>query len=277
MKRRIAYTYKYLLLIIINLNYTFIFSQKIRHKDLNNNHACFNCRANNIGHDIFENYKLKDTPFNNVLQLSVKQINDIKHYSTTSFISSNCLITARHCVEYRDAVEFIELRTNKKNNEWIILNRSDFEIYYYSDTFKQFDHDLAIIKILNKTKLKSIYNYSFSVNNIHIPSDQTTIFLAGYPFNKFSINSTLPDTLVCRKTTFSQIEFNQSKMMMGYPMCTCPGDSGAPIWVELNDSFYILGIHQGSRSNEKGFSNSLLNVGVFFTPEVISWILSVTH
>ena len=164
-----------------------------------------------------------------------------------------------------------------KNNKWIILNKSDFEIHYYSDTFKQFDHDLAIIKILNKTKLKSIYNYSFKVNNMDIPIDQTTIFLAGYPFKKFSFNSTLPDTLVCRTTTFSQLEFNQSKMMMGYPLCTCPGDSGAPIWVELNDSFYILGIHQGSRSKEKGFSNALLNVGVFFTPEVISWILSVTQ
>ncbi len=36
----------------------------------------------------------------------------------------------------------------------------------------------------------------------------------------------------------------------------------------------MIGIHQGSRSGEKGFINRQLYVGIFFNNEVTDWILS---
>lgn len=253
----------------------YLFSQEIRHLNLPANLSCFNCDSSNVGEDIFEIQELSLRPFDNIFQMSVKYDGGIRRYSTISFISENCMVTNRHCLEYFDKIELIEVgKLSGTKVKWFVFDKSDFEILYYGSTFSSFDYDLALIKINNTNKLKKIFKSSFSLMKKDLFEKCQVVKVSGYPFIKFAINSKAPDTLVCRSIEYDQVEFNKNRTMIGYPLCTCPGDSGAPIWFEYGSKFYIIGIHQGSRSGEKGFINRQLNVGIFFNDDVTDWILS---
>ena len=56
-------------------------------------------------------------------------------------------------------------------------------------------------------------------------------------------------------------------------MYSCTGDSGAPIWVKLNEKYYIIGIHHGGNENNQDFLSLQYNVASAFSDKSIDWII----
>ncbi len=254
-----------------------LYSQVIRHRTVPVN-PCGICNPGQDWNDISNKRLLKLSPFNRILHLSFKRKDDINRYGTACFISKDLLITARHCVDQEKSLEYLELNLPSLTNNWVRLNKKDYKIYYYTELFNKREYDIALIKVINKQKLSILYHGHFNiVDSPKIIISNCDVSVSGFPSNKFAINSAAPDTLVNRKLSAELIEFNSSNNMIGYPTCTCNGDSGAPIWVKNGNEYFIVGVHCGPASKEEGFVNLNLNVGVFLGSEVSKWIKSVKN
>lgn len=266
-----------LFIIIFDFIYTIsLCAQGIRHPNKYPDSRCFHCSSREDWQIISNAGLVQTSPFNRVLHFSVKQKNDIKHYATVSFISNDILITARHCVNEKEQLEYIELYAAFKK-KWIKFIKNEYEVFYYTPEFKGFENDIALIKIKNKLKLQLLYRGHFKVieNGLNRSIEKFTINNSGFPCIKFAINSTAPDTLVNRSTSSTMFKLNLAKNMIGYPPCMCSGDSGGPIWYQADGDYYIIGVHQGSKSNEQGFEDISLNIGVYINEKVKQWINSI--
>lgn len=253
----------------------FVNSQVIRHPEIPNGN-CYNCNSSQDWNDIADKNLLKLSPFNKILHLSFKRKNDVTHYGTTSFVSKDLLLTARHCVDNQENLEYIELNLPSFGNKWVKLNKNDYKIYYYTERFNKDEYDIALIRIINKPKLKLLYYGHFEIaENVKNIMSKHDVNISGFPFKKFAINSTAPDTLVDRKLSSDLVEYNSSNTMIGLPICTCNGDSGGPIWIRSANNYFIVGVYHGSKSKEQGFINPNLNIGVYIGDKVAEWIKNV--
>lgn len=261
-------------IILFGLIYTIgLHAQEIRHPISYPKSRCFHCSSQEDWRVISNAALAQTSPFNKVLHLGLKQENDIKRYGTVSFISNNILITTRHCVDKKESLEYIELYSPFKK-KWIKINKNEYEVYYYTPEFQAFENDIALIKIISKIKLQSLYRGHFAVleNGLDKDLEKPNVNISGFPCTKFAINSTAPDTLVNRSTSSTLFELNPVKNMIGYPLCMCSGDSGGPIWYQADGEYYIIGVNQGSKSDEQGFDNVALNTGVYINEQVKEWI-----
>jgi V8-like Glu-specific endopeptidase len=210
--------------------------------------------------------------------MSMKSINtQKKRYATVSFISKDVLITARHCVHNKEQLDYLEFFSPEKE-EWIKLSPNEYQVYYYTEKFSGFENDLALIKIICKKKLKYLYKGHFSISEVVFKTNTANFLInsSGYPCVKFAINSTAPDTLINRTTSSAFVELNPTGSMIGHSLCMCSGDSGGPIWYQTGDGQYcVIGVNQGSKSNEQGFQNHNLNIGVYINQNVKLWIDSI--
>jgi V8-like Glu-specific endopeptidase len=226
---------------------------------------------------------LQMPPFNMVLHLGVKfRDNDHEFYSTASFISSNILLTARHCVTYPgDTIQFIELcLSSPGKDKWIKLTANDFKIYEYEKKsephIREQEEDIALIKILNKTKLQALYKKPFSLPDSTFLSVKKLyeIHLTGFPCSKFSINKYSHDTLVDRSATDS-IQKATNQDLLGFTLCFCAGDSGGPIWIKSNNQFYIIAIAESPNFRSYQGIDKNKNIGVLISNQTVNWIKSI--
>ncbi len=179
--------------------------------------------------------------------MSFKRKNDVSHYGTTSFVSKDLLLTARHCVDRQEDLEYIELSLPTFKNNWVRLNTKDYKIYYYTEYFNKAEYDIALVRIINKQKLKILYSGHFEIaDSLNSGIRNLDVNISGFPFIKFAINSTAPDTLVNRRLPLDLVEFNTSNTMIGLPACICNGDSGGPIWIRNGNRYLIVGVYHGS-------------------------------
>ena len=65
--------------------------------------------------------------------------------------------------------------------------------------------------------------------------------------------------------------------LIGYPMYTCTGDSGAPLWFNENGRFYLIGVHHGGNAGHRDYENTDYNISVYFNKEVIEWVFSIIN
>ncbi|MGI8952267.1 MAG: trypsin-like serine peptidase [Chitinophagaceae bacterium] len=225
-------------------------------------------------------YRVFKAPYNKILHLGVKRYNDIEHFCTVYFITDNLLITTRHCINNNDLINYIELcLPSIKKDKWIKLDSNEYKIYYYSENFSSRDKDIALIKITDKQKLKLLYEGNFEIADSVLWIKKNMIYqvkTAGFPCDKFSINSRSFDTLVVSSTNTDSIIINDNQTLMGYAMCSCPGDSGAPIWIQTDEHYYIIATSQGSAPGVSGFEDMNSNVGVLINDNIKNWIKSIS-
>lgn len=248
--------------------------QAFRHltsADGNCNH-CYGVASSN---DMIDTKLLKIAPYNNIFHLGIKWKNDVVRYGVASFISKDVLVTARHCVDKKENLEYIELTLPSFNNQWIVLKPEDYKIYYYTPQLQSFESDIALIRVTNKSKLKMLYRSHFKLETKTIHKiENLEINVSGYPFNKFAINSIHSDTLVNRVFSGRHVELNSTNTMAGFPACLCSGDSGGPVWYKRQGSFYLFAVSQGSKAGEAGFKNSNLNISVLISSKS-KWFRSI--
>jgi len=193
-------------------------------------------------------------------------------WGTVSFISPNTLITARHVLSHPATLSSLMIAApSAAGDTWYTLYRGDFQLIYYNNPNEPFT-DIALIKITNSEKLKALYHGNFALDTVSDPGIKPTdsAHLTGYPCDKGSFASGVPDTLMEKRTLIGDLHIAPS--IIAYHMFTCTGDSGAPLWIEKNGQFYIVGVHHGG-GEDAGLDESY-NFSYPLTNDIIKWINS---
>ncbi|MFL9483956.1 trypsin-like serine peptidase [Chitinophagaceae bacterium LWZ2-11] len=221
--------------------------------------------------------ELANTPYNGIVRI---RLNNGDGWGTGALIADNMIITARHVLATY-SLKSIGLQYSLQNGDTMIrLSKRDFDIIYNKKHAKpsDIDYDLALIKIKNPLLIKwNADKVSFKMLDFFTlkPSITNEIHFTSYPFDKVGITlyeEKKRDTLVESKTSLNKILFNERGSMMGYLMYTCNGDSGGPLWVEIEKNIYLVGICQGW--SNIFFRNPYLHNAVLLNTEKVDWINS---
>lgn len=206
--------------------------------------------------------EIKLDPYNSIIKFTVKRWYHFFHdgfSGTGSFIKENMMVTAKHNV-INKGITKISYRVGEKN---IVLKKKDFKIFLYKGKSKGVENDIAIIKITTPSKYAK--RVTFFKHSIKHDLDNKTLYLSGFPCDS-------EGELIEKKTLYSKIKINERNTIIGYPMYTCQGDSGAPLWYKNRGEYIVVGVHHGGNENIIGFVEEKLNVAAFFNENVISWI-----
>jgi V8-like Glu-specific endopeptidase len=224
-----------------------------------------------------ESQALNFKPYNCIVHVNVRGFK--KSWGTATFIDENTLITARHVVDkwllnkiivYKNLFENGKITTIEVTllkEDMIIKNAPRKKGNYFSD-----DISLIILTETGRNKLKSIYSGSIEVINyklLDLLPDQV-VTLTGYPVDLAESGMDHSDILSNKSTTFKELIFPNEYELVGYPLFTCSGDSGAPLWVKVKDKYYIIGIHHGGPESVKDFIPTELNASALIPEQ--DWI-----
>jgi V8-like Glu-specific endopeptidase len=218
----------------------------------------------------------QEFPFNGIVHIGKNKGND---WGTGAFISTDEIITARHVAKGLHNLELIQY--TEGNMIDIYLSRGDFEVYYDHNYGNATDHDLAIIRITDPSKIKALANFIFKIADYNTLWAQinSPVHLSGFPFDKADkdqYRKPYPvDTLSDKSTTIDKLLFNPAKTMMGYPLYSCSGDSGAPVWVKIGPDYFIIGVHEGYKNG--AVADNDYNICTLINKSEYDWILNLTH
>ena len=206
----------------------------------------------------------EQNPYNSIINIHVKRWYNSGFYSTASFINNSTIITAHHNLLRRSHIKRI---TYTINGETVELKRRDFEIHYYQRKYRT-NSDIAIIKITNLNKIKEVQtNMKISVDILN--NTDSNVHLTGFPCDSED------DNMIDKQASASSLKLDSSAKLIGYPLYTCTGDSGAPLWVMHDNSHYLIGIHHGGNEGNQEFHNISYNISTYLNKDVINWINSV--
>lgn len=219
-----------------------------------------------------QNDSLNQKPFDAIVHINMKG------WGTATFINDSTLITAKHIADknrlksmsiYKnifrgDTVEslFVELLSK----DFVVKNVPDDDCHFISS-----DISFIVLKALGKEKVKSIYTNHLEVadySTLNIDSSKE-IILTGYPVDLAGIGLNNTDILSNKKTTFKELLFDKNCKMVGYKLFTCSGDSGAPLWVEINGKYYVIAIHHGGPESSTIFNSEKRNSAALIRNSVL--------
>jgi V8-like Glu-specific endopeptidase len=188
----------------------------------------------------------EQAPYNGIVHIGK---NNGEDWGTGSFISDSVLITARHVALGLRNLELIQYTATGIHD--IYFRSSEYEVIYDRAHRHSINHEVALIRFKDKSKIKPLVHTIFLLRNYMElwPSIQSDVYLTGYPFDKADANQNrkpfVVDTLADKHIVKDSLQFSDDHTMVGYPLYTCSGDSGAPLWVRIGNSYYIIGIHYG--------------------------------
>jgi len=186
------------------------------------------------------------------------------NYSTGSFIAPDMILTAHHNVWSKVTIRRYRFCNKAVDPSlWVTLKPRDVEIITFGSV--KAPTDLAIIRIKNPQKLQKIYKGHFEIGSLDSSDSSALVHLTGFPCD-------LPDILVDKKTTISELNLKSESSLIGFQMYTCTGDSGAPLWTLTNGVPTIVGIHHGG--GEHYFPDDW-NCAASIGPNVLDWIESI--
>lgn len=240
-----------------------------------------------FGQVVYGDYKLdpenrtevvdNEKPYQYVCHLFVKRRWGGAFPSTGFYIGENKIVTAGHSVgEYRpilkNKIRSVEIRLfeyfddekDYRVTARMSIPRSEIEVIKAHPKFKGKGmksrvYDYGVIKLKSDT-LSKVLNDSYVIgefNDFGNPDDE--IHITGYPGDRQWIKEgSLWDKHDLKKN------ITDSKNYLTYGIYTYKGDSGAPIWLEKNGKFYVIGIHN------TGYTTC--NGGVKVNQEVLDFI-----
>lgn len=208
----------------------------------------------------------KERPFDSVVKINVKRFyNPNWGGGTASFIAKDKLVTARHTLVRKGAIRKINFNTVKGK---VFLKKKDFTVHYYEGPGK-LASDVAVIHITNSAKLpEGVTQFKIIEDFDSADLENRKIHLTGYPCDS-------QGQLIEKQADFADCSFDRQKIFIGYPMFTCQGDSGAPLWVEIENVFYVVGIHHGGPEGVKPLREKQHNMSVLINEQVIEWLQSL--
>lgn len=219
--------------------------------------------------------KLKQKPYTAMVKLF---INSNRFRGTGSFIANNVLLTAKHNLFHGKRHKKLFLHVNSSlGSALVILRKKDYRIFYKGDT--EMEDDIALIKITNPEKVMHLDIFNFTVENFENIKSLTndTIHVTGYPCDKELerpdvklMGDTLTDKYI---SPVDSIIFNRDRTIMGFYTCACAGDSGAPLWVIINDNIYVIGVYRGLSNSID--SKKITSIAVVLNQQKVDWVNSV--
>lgn len=204
----------------------------------------------------------KVDPYNSIIKFTVKRWYHFFHdgfSGTGSFIKKNIIVTAKHNIINKGITKI----TYRIGGKTIVLKKKDFKIFLYKEKSKGVENDIAIIKITNANKYVKNVTFFKYLNNYELNNKR--LHLTGFPCDS-------KGELIEKNALYSTIKINDRNTIIGYPMYTCQGDSGAPLWYKDEEGYFVIGVHHGGNENIIGFVEQKLNVAAFFNKNVISWL-----
>jgi V8-like Glu-specific endopeptidase len=193
-------------------------------------------------------------------------------WGTGTFISDDCILTAHHVLLYPTWLKEIKLANPHpatKEDKWVTFNENDFQLNFYKPyrsqgNYEAISNDIAILKITNKEKLKQIYKANIPCTKINDSTEVQQFHLSGYP-SYFAASKGHYDTLITRTASNKDVNITTDSNFIFYPLFSCSGDSGAPIWVVKNSTAYVVGVHHG------GYDDTH-NEAVRLDDDMLRWI-----
>lgn len=194
--------------------------------------------------------RLRAAPFAGIVKLFV---NSVDFRGTASFISDNILITASHnLVANTEAKKLYFLITTNRGDTLIKIKKNEYNIELFGDrSGSDIKNDIALIVLKNNQKFDGLLISKLKIANFHDIYNQLvdTIHITGYPCDKevdADFGNFKKDTLTDKfMTNKDSLYFNSDSTIAGFTLCACSGDSGAPVWVNINGIFYVVGIYHG--------------------------------
>lgn len=166
---------------------------------------------------------------------------------TGTLISNNVVLTAAHCIPEKNT----DLWIVTSKYEFALLERHAVTKIIKHDLYKTFDrprenqpnYDLALVQFAGK--LPENYTPSKWVTNFHTAETRFWLAVAGYGETKAFAG----DSGELRLSRISVYDFNSQnhyfKADQGNGFGICKGDSGGPVFIQLNDNYLILGVVSG--------------------------------
>lgn len=246
--------------------------------------AIYNAQAQKIhrkcGPDQYyaSRFNIEDDRLNMLPYSAIVHVN-IKGWGTATFINDHTLITARHVTD-KKRLKKIEIYKNifvngKVETISATLEKEEYKITHAPDDGCHFiSSDISFIAITSKGmgKLNSIYNGHISMSDyksLNIPPTHP-IYLNGYPVDQAGTGLDDSDILSTKYTTFEELLFDCACNMAGYKLFTCSGDSGAPLWTEIDKIYYLIGIHHGGPERGTIFNKEKRNTCALITSAIIT-------
>jgi V8-like Glu-specific endopeptidase len=196
---------------------------------------------------------------NFIAHIEIYRNRNRKFDATVSFISPNVMIGAGHSFRERwyskiDSMKvFIGQRNNESGNNVFISEHTFKRKEIKTWVHKKFqrsgnpDFDYAIIS-LNKNIVNDYFELAkFS----EAKTDIKSININGYPSDKDNIE------LWTKNTQTENVTEKENVLL--YDMYTFKGDSGAPVWINKNGKYQVLGIH-GTGHYRNGSCNGAVKI-----------------
>jgi V8-like Glu-specific endopeptidase len=218
----------------------------------------------------------ENAPYNGIVHIGK---NNGEDWGTGAWISDSVLITARHVALGLRNLELIQYTATGYHD--LYFRSSEYQVIYDRTYRRSINHEIALIKFTNRSKIKPLINTIFSLRDYTAlwPTIGNDVYLTGYPFDKADANQNRKpfpvDTLSDKHCVKDSLQFSNDHTMVGYPLYTCSGDSGAPLWVRLGNSYYIIGIHFGYSPG--WVQNPKYNLSTLLNKQELDWINLQLH
>lgn len=212
--------------------------------------------------------EMQSTPFGAIAQLYRTKV-CTKVLGTVSFVNDSFLLGSAHYIHAKKLINKIKLkRRNETGKEIeITFKRGEFEIIpNLNHNVSRFD--FTVIKVKDISKLQEFFKGSFNIATYNSLASLAidSVHLTGYPFDYKGL-------LIEKASKFSSLKIGSDEEIIGYPMFSCSGDSGAPLWVNFNDKYYLIGVHHGGNENNLDFTPLQYNVASVISDTSLGWIL----
>jgi V8-like Glu-specific endopeptidase len=219
-----------------------------------------------------QNDSLNHLPFDAIVHIN------IRGWGTATFINDSTLITARHLAD-KKRIKNITIYKNifkdgTVENIFINLTKEDFKIKNAPEDnchFISSDISFVVLHSSGQAKAKEIYTDHMEIADyitLNI-DDFKEIILSGYPVDLAASGLNNTDILSNKRTRFKELLFDKDCKMVGYKIFTCSGDSGAPLWVEVNGKFYVIAIHHGGPERGTIFNDESRNSAALVRKSVL--------
>ncbi len=213
--------------------------------------------------------EMQSAPFGAIAQLYRTKVLT-KVLGTVSFVNDSFLLGSAHYIQAKKLINKITLKRKNETDKTIevTFKKDEFEIIP-NINHNVIRFDFTVIKVKNIRKLQEFFKGSFNLatyNSLEsLPID--SVHLTGYPYDD-SLSR-----LIEKASNFSTLKVGSDKEIIGYPMFSCSGDSGAPLWVKYNDKYYLIGVHHGGNEGNLDFTRLQYNVASVISDTSLGWIL----